>query len=428
MGIKLFMKKNYKETDKRLFFEVFGSRGKNSWTLERKKSYIYALKKFFDLKKNELVEKIIKEDVSEIFNKIIKYDDSLKIFKDYLKKYETHARKSIGIYDFTFSKKELDNIKKINDIPYNFKITKDWEPIELKKDDNEITITLAKGSYNATNLIFDNSNFSDEKWDDLKKEFLELTNNKYSTLKTIKTELMEETRVISRVKFNLKKELLEFGTDFSYLQENGTRTTIEKNDSEKVKILNQINSTLKLENKNSTQIHNSFLRQENNILNDKIFNKLLNLNEDNLIIIPITHQFYNENKTIEEYNEIITTDQRNQRLEEILKKVKNFYMKKSTLKGFLLKHHEHNTSQATITDLIMSEDSTKTTKFHGFAILIRDTKDLEKDSNSDKMKGKVIDKVIFDFDINDQKINITNNYYSEEIYETIISKVFEFSK
>ena len=52
----------------------------------------------------------------------------------------------------------------------------------------------------------------------------------------------------------------------------------------------------------------------------------------------------------------------------------------------------------------------------------------EKDLNEDKMKGKTIDSITFDFDVNDKKIEITNNNYTKEIYEALISKILEFSE
>ncbi|MCT7572295.1 hypothetical protein [Aliarcobacter butzleri] len=418
----------YNENDKKLFFEVFGSKGKNSWTLNLKKRYIYTLKKLFSLNANDLAENIVSEDVSIIFEKIVQYDDSLNIFKKYLKQYETYARKSIGIYNFGFSEKELKKINTLEDIPYDYSIPNNWQPIELKKSSNEIIITLAKGCFHATNLKFSDSNLKEEIWTELKSKLLELTDSKYSTLKTIKTELMEETRVISRIKFDLEKNVLELGTDFSYIQENGKRTTNEQQEYDKKNILEEIYKLIPLEEKTKTKIENSFIYQEDSLLNDSTFNNLLNLNEDNMIIIPTTHHFYNENDTIEEHNEDIITNQRNQKLVDIEKKIKEYYTKEGSLNGFLIEYPEHNTSLALITEKLKSEKTAKTTNFHAFAILVRDISEFEKNLNSGKMDNKTIDSIIFDFNINDKKLNIKNNNYSEEIYETIISKILEFSK
>ena len=60
--------------------------------------------------------------------------------------------------------------------------------------------------------------------------------------------------------------------------------------------------------------------------------------------------------------------------------------------------------------------------------MIRNISEFEKDLNEDKMKGKMIDSITFDFDVNDKKIEITNNNYTKEIYEALISKILEFSE
>ena len=94
--------------------------------------------------------------------------------------------------------------------------------------------------------------------------------------------------------------------------------------------------------------------------------------------------------------------------------------------GFFEEYQEHNTSKPEITERL--KKNAETTKFHAYAILIRNISEFEKDLNYDKMKGKIIDSITFDFDVNDKKIEITNNNYTKEIYEALISKILEFSE
>ena len=156
-----------------------------------------------------------------------------------------------------------------------------------------------------------------------------------------------------------------------------------------------------------------------------MFEQLISLKQNDLIIIPTTHHFYREDRVNDEQDEDIITSQKNQKLSDIEKKVKTLYATEGTLIGFFEEYPEHNTAKAEITEQLIN--SAETIKFHAYAILIRNITTFEKDINKDKMVGKTVDSIIFDFNVNDKKINIKNNNYTKEIYETIISKVLEFS-
>lgn len=415
-----------KEEDKRLFYEVFASRGKNSWTMAYKKSYIYTVQQQLGLSNKKLAENLVHDDTIKIFEEISKYDDSLNIFKQFLKSHELYARKSIEIHNFEISDTEKTNIKSLSDIPYDYTIPTGWTPIELNKTDKDITVTLAKGAFHASNVTFEESKLDANIWNQLKDNVLEVTDNKYSTLRSIKTELMEETRVISKVRFDLQTDTLEFGMDYSYTKEDGKKATLVQHEADKEKIVQEFSKVLELSKDRENAIINTLETQENSIFTQEVFEQLIELKQNDLIIIPTTHHFYREDGVNDEHDEDIITSQRNQKLADIEKKVKTSFSQKGTLTGFFEEYPEHNTAKAKITEQLMG--TATTTKFHAYAILIRDVTGFEKDTNKDKMKGKTIDSIIFDFDVNDKKINIKNNNYTKEIYETIISKVLEFSK
>ena len=417
---------NGTENDKRLFYEVFASKGKNSWTEKYKKQYIYTVQKQSSVSTKELAEKIVHEDTIKIFEAVIKYDDGLNIFKQFLKSHELYARKSIEIHKFKITDNEKNHIEALSNISYDYAIPKGWTAIEFNKTNKDIVVTLAKGAFHATNIKFEKDKLDPEIWEKLKGNILKVTNNKYSTLKSIKTELMEETRVISKVKFDLETDTLEFGMDYSYIQEDGKKASEEQYEKDQEKIVKEISKILNFSDDRIAVIQNTLETQEDSIFTTKVFEQLISLKQNDLIIIPTTHHFYREDGVNDEHDEDIITSQKNQKLRDIEKKVKESFSTKGTLTGFFTEYPEHNTAKATITEQLIS--SAKTTRFHAYAILIRDITSFEKDTNKDKMKGKTVDSIIFDFDVNDKKINIKNNNYTKEIYETIISKVLEFSK
>ena len=417
---------SYTENDKRLFYEVFASKGKNSWTIAYKKKYVYTVQKQYELTRKELAENIIDKDTGEIFDALVKYDDNLGIFKQFLKSHELYARKSIEIHKFKVTDDELSKIQSLDDLAYDYSIPSGWTPIELVKTEQSVVITLAKGAFHATNVKFEKDKLDSEIWDKLKSNVLAVTDNKYSTLTSIRTELMEETRVISKVKFDLKTETLEFGMDYSYIQEDGKKASQVQYVEDKEKITEEVTKALGFTDDRAEVIANTLTTQENSIFTKKVFEQLISLKQTDLIIIPTTHHFYREDTVNDEHDEDIITSQKNQKLQEIEKKVKLSFAEKGTLTGFFEEYPEHNTAKAKITEQLIN--SAETTKFHAYAILIRDITSFEKDSNKDKMKGKTVDSIVFEFDVNEKKINIKNNNYTKEIYETIISKVLEFSK
>ncbi len=417
---------NYTEDDKRLFYEVFSSKGKNSWTVAYKKQYIYTVQKQAEITSKELAENIVGKDTIKIFEEVIKYDDNLNIFKQFLKSHELYARKSVEIHKFEISDSEKNHIGSLDNISYNYSIPSGWTPIEVHKTDTDIVITLAKGAFHATTVKFEKDKLDSEIWDKLKSNVLEVTDNKYSTLRSIKTELMEETRVISKVKFDFKTDTLEFGMDYSYIQKDGKKASEAQYIEDKEEISQEISKTLGFSDERTAVIKNTLETQEDSIFTKEVFEQLITLKQNDLIIIPTTHHFYREDGVNDEHDEDIVTSQRNQKLADIEKKVKESYSEKGTLTGFFEEHPEHNTAKAKITEQLIT--SAETTKFHAYAILIRDITGFEKDTNKDKMEGKTVDSIIFDFDVNDKTINIKNNNYTKEVYETIISKVLEFSK
>jgi len=417
---------NYKESDKKLFYEVFASKGKNSWTNAYKKKYIYTVQQQSDISNKVLAESIISEDVTKIFTEIIKYDDNLGIFKQFLKSHESFARKSVELHKFSLNDNEKNLVKSLESIAYDYTIPKNWKVIELSKSDKEITIILSKGAYNKSNLTIEKDKLESEVWETLSANVLELTDNKYSSMTSIKTELMEETRVISKMKFDIKNDVLEFVMDDSYIQEDGKKASDEQYEKDREVIVKEVSKALKLTDDREQFVQTIIEEQEESLFTKKVFDKLLALKQSDFIIVPTIHHFHNEDGTNDEQDEDIVTSQRKQRLTEIEKKVKDYYARKGTLIGFFEDHSEHKTSDAKFTSQLISD--TTTTKFHAFAILVRDITTFEKDINKDKMKGKIVDSIIFDFDVNDKKINIKNNNYTEEIYEAIISKVLEFSK
>jgi hypothetical protein len=414
------------ENNKRLFYEVFSSKGKNSWTIAYKKQYIYTVQKQYELTRKELAENIVDKDTVVIFDTILKYDDNLSIFKQFLKSHELYARKSIEIHNFKVTDDELTHIQSLEDSAYNYTIPSGWTPIEMTKTAKSVVITLAKGAFHATNVKFEKDKLDSDTWDKLKSNVLAVTDNKYSTLTSIRTELMEETRVISKVKFDLETDTLEFGIDYSYTQEDGKKASQEQYVEDKEKITNEVTKALGFTDDRAAVITNTLTTQEDSIFTRKVFEQLISLKQNDLIIIPTTHHFYREDTVNDEHDEDIITSQKNQKLQEIEKKVKLSFADKGTLTGFFEEHPEHNTAKAKITEQLIS--SAETTKFHAYAILIRDITSFEKDLNNDKMKGKAVDSIVFEFDVNEKKINIKNNNYTKEIYETIISKVLEFSK
>lgn len=416
---------NYTENDKKLFYEVFASKGKNSWTEKYKKQYVYTVQQQSGISNKELAEKIVNEDINEIFDEIIKYDDGLNIFKKFMKYHELYARKSIEIHKIKITDDEKSYIKSLDNILYDYTIPNGWTPIELHKTDSDIIVTLAKGSFHATTVKFEKDKLDLDIWEKLKGNVIEVTNNKYSTLKSIKTELMEETRVISKVRFNLKTDTLEFGIDSSYIKEDGKKASDEQYNEDKKKIMQEISKVLGFSDTKTIEIQNTLETQINSIFTKDVFEQLISLKQNDLIIIPTTHHFYREDRVNDEQDEDIITSQKNQKLSDIEKKVKTLYATEGTLIGFFEEYPEHNTAKAEITEQLIN--SAETIKFHAYAILIRDITTFEKDVNKDKMVGKTVDSIIFDFDVNDKKINIKNNNYTKEIYETIISKVLEFS-
>lgn len=416
---------NYTENDKKLFYEVFASKGKNSWTEKYKKQYVYTVQQQASLSNKELAENIVHDEIFEIFEEIIKYDDGLNIFKQFLKAYELYARKSIEIHKFEITNDEKNNIKLLDNILYDYSIPKGWSPIELHKTDTDITVTLAKGSYHATTVKFEKDKLDLDIWEKLKSNVIEVTNNKYSTLKSIKTELMEETRVISKVRFDLRTDTLEFGMDSSYIEEDGKKASEDQYVNDKKIITLEISKVLGFSDDRAISIQNTLETQEDSIFTKDVFEKLISLKQNDLIIIPTTHHFYREDAVNDEQDEDIVTSQKNQKLRDIEKKVKTLYSAEGTLIGFFEEYPEHNTAKAEITEQLIN--SAETIKFHAYAILIRDVTSFEKDLSKDKMVGKTVDSIIFDFDVNEKRINIKNNNYTKEIYETIISKVLEFS-
>lgn len=74
---------NYSENDKKLFYEVFSSKGKNSWTIAYKKQYVYFVQQSVDISNKKLAENIVNEDTSKIFEEIIKYDSDLKLLNNF---------------------------------------------------------------------------------------------------------------------------------------------------------------------------------------------------------------------------------------------------------------------------------------------------------------------------------------------------------
>jgi hypothetical protein len=307
------------EDNKRLFYEVFSSKGKNSWTIAYKKQYIYTVQKQYELTRKELAENIVDKDTVVIFDTILKYDDNLSIFKQFLKSHELYARKSIEIHNFKVTDDELAHIQSLEDSAYNYTIPSGWTPIEMTKTAKSVVITLAKGAFHATNVKFEKDKLDSDTWDKLKSNVLAVTDNKYSTLTSIRTELMEETRVISKVKFDLETDTLEFGIDYSYTQEDGKKASQEQYVEDKEKITNEVTKALGFTDDRAAVITNTLTTQEDSIFTRKVFEQLISLKQNDLIIIPTTHHFYREDTVNDEHDEEIITSQKNQKLQEIEK-------------------------------------------------------------------------------------------------------------
>lgn len=419
------------QNNKNVFINVFGKKGQNSWTDDYKKKYIYKIQKEFELTSNKLPLKIINNytDVNKIYNEIIKYDDDLSIFLSFHKNYETLAKKTVELYNIQLSDTEKQYIKNdLETLPYNNSKSKDWGLFEIDKNINKVTILIGKTAYQTRNIEIPEDKIDSKLWTTIQNTALEMTNNSFNNLIKIKTSLSEERRLVSKVVFDFENDIVEIGIDNSYFNEDGTKITKTEQLINKQVIMKEVSENLNLTNDSIEKLEQSIENKVNSLFTKNVFKALTDYRDDNLIIIPKLRDYYKTDDDIEEYNEHLRVEQKNQRLEDIKKNVSEYYTENGKLEGFFEKYTQHDTIQADITNQFEEDEDINSTHYHAFAILVRDVGIYEKSNGEYKMTNKVIDSISFDFNLINKEIDIKNNSYSKEIYEAIISKVLEFNK
>lgn len=419
------------EINKEVFFKVFGSIGRNSWTNTYKEKYIFKLQKEYELTSKVLPMNIIRNNtnVSKIYTEIIKHDTDLSIFLSFHKSYETLAKKTIELYNLKLKKNEVSYINdELELLAYNNNRSDEWELFEIEKENSKLTILVGKTAYQTKNIELPEDRLSSELWSMIKDSALQMTHNSFNNLVKIKTSLSEERRLVSKVVFDTLENTLEIGIDNSYNHEDGTNITNKEQSENKRQIMDQISEKLDLNEDSKHKIQESLETKENSLFTEDVFQKLNDLRDENLIIIPKLRDYYKQDEEIEEYNEHLRVEQKNQRIEDIKNNINEYYSNHGTLIGFFTDFPQHDTKEAEITNQFNSDNDINSTHYHAFAILVRDASIYEKSKGERLMTDKVLDTISFDFDLRKKEIDIKNNSYSKEIYEAIISKVLEFNK
>lgn len=426
---------------KELFIRVIRSKGVDSWTAKHKENYISELKNLDNPLSKELHLNVLKSGLTpeEIFEKIKDIDIDLKVFIKFLHEHESYARKSVYLYKFDPKEEQKkDILSNINIKDYTHVIPKNWEPIEVSKEGNIITILIGKLAYQTTNIDLNEKKFTDTvAWDSIKEILLNSTANdkNFDTLKNLKANLLQEKRIVSKVKLDLSNKYLELSVDNSYVQEDGSRIKEEESLKDKKAVFEIVKNKLNLDSIISEKLESLIVhdKAEDSLINEKSFNKLNDLKEENFIVISKFKSFSVKHESRIENDENVIASQDNQRRDKLEKAVKEYYDKRGNLSGFLKEYPQFDTNSGEVTgDLSRrsrdtNEDRVKTKKFQGWGVLVRNetlsNSESKKKQSKGYMEGKVVDIITIELDKENRKLNIANNNYSKEIYETIISKL-----
>lgn len=417
---------------KKLFIKVFKFKGLDSWTEEHKKNYITELKKFDTKEAKELHLKILKEkSPEEIFNTLKTIDVELKVFMTFLHEHESYARKSVQFFSLDLN---ADEKKKIIDdfepLKFSHAMPKGWEPIEVIKDSSGvITIMLGKTASHLIKKEFKEDTFGNEEdWRTIESIISKYTNadEALDGLNSLNIKGLEKKRLISKIKLDLVNDNVEIGMENSYVNDLGDRVNNIKQDKEE--IFKCVVDKLKLEDSAAKKIEDVLVNnnEEKSLLNKTTFDRIVDLKEDDFIIVTKGKKFLADDLSEELNTEEVTTDQIN-KTKSILKRcVTEHYLEKGNLRTFFSEYPAFDANSGKISgDLNLKSLDTQnneihTRRFSGWCVYVRDNV-----GQKGKLKDKSLDIMNIEFDLDDRKLNISNNNYSKEIYEAFISKLLQ---
>lgn len=417
---------------KKLFIKVFKFKGLDSWTEEHKKNYITELKKVDTKEAKELHLKILKEKTpQEIYNIVLKIDNELKIFMTFLHEHESYARKSVQFFsldlDANEKKKIIDDFEPIE---YSHKMPKGWEPIEITKDESGvITIMLGKTASHLIKKEFKEETFDNEEdWKAIETIISKYTNSDEALdgLNSLNIKGLEKKRLISKIKIDLVNDNVEVGMENSYVNELGDRvnsTTTDKED-----IFKCVVDKLKLEDSSAIKIEDIVVKsnEEKSLLNKDTFDRIVDLKEDDFIIVTKGKKFLADDLAEALNTEEVTTDQINKTKTVLKRCVSDHYAEKGNLRTFFAENPAFDANSGKISgdlnlkSLDENDNEIHTRRFSGWCVYVRGNI-----GQKGKLKDKSLDIMNIEFDLDDRKLNISNNNYSKEIYEAFISKLLQ---
>ncbi|MAD43264.1 MAG: hypothetical protein CL623_12860 [Arcobacter sp.] len=417
---------------KKLFIKVFKFKGLDSWTEEHKKGYITDLKKLDLDEAKELHLKILKEKTpEEIFDIVKKIDTNLKIFMNFLHDHESYARKSVQFYALDLNEDEKKEIlNNFETIDYSHKMPKGWEPIEIVKDDNGvITIMIGKTASHLIKKEFKEDTFGNEEdWKAIEDIISKYTHSDEALegLNSLNIKGLEKKRLISKIKIDLINDTVEIGMENTYVNELGDRVNNTNND--KKEILECIVEKLNLDDTIAEKFEDIIVKnnEEKSLLNKDTFSSIIDLKEDDFIIVTKGKKFLADDIAESLNTEEVTTDQINKTKNLLKRCVTDHYLDKGNLRTFFSEYSTFDANSGKISGDLnlksLDEDDNEihTRRFSGWCVYIRDNV-----GQKGKLKDKSLDIMNIEFDLDDKKLNISNNNYSKEIYEAFISKLLQ---
>ena len=416
------------EAIKKQFLLVFSNDARYQWAVIYKKQYIYALKHTFADEIKELSENIINKKANEIYEIVKKYDTNFTLFIKFHKNYELYSKKTIEIYNLSYSKEDIKSLYNITPVSYSLETSDEWTNIGIIKEGPKTSFIYAQTSYETTSSKIDASFFTNEIWDQIGIIANRKTSVDNGRLLYINAKVISSKRKILKLTADTEKNLFMISYDKSEVDNSGKK--IDVDDSNR-KALNAIVPTLPFSDHLKKEISNSYEQGNNKVITKKALDDLSFLDEDNILVIPTTNKINIENRQTTEHSERLTSDHYNLKSNEIEKDVKSEFEKHGTLKYFFSNFPKYYTKNDKLKTININEEfeNKENESYHAYVVVVRDAQKTEKPlSTEGVLANKVVNVLSVDFDYANNEMTIKNSNYSGESHDAIIHKLLELSQ
>ncbi|MFA5518825.1 MAG: hypothetical protein WDA74_06160 [Spirochaetota bacterium] len=410
--------------------KVFTSKGRYSWSIDLKRKYFYKLQKQNQLKSTDLPLSTYENEISKIIETIQNFDKDYKVFKEFHERYESYGRKIVELFKiekFTDEEKEYI-IKSLSNKVYDLSDKDQWTPLKIEKaeDGSGVTIKLGKSAFQTIRAPLERSDLDLGVWEKIEEKAIEKL-SAGDKLIGIQAKMLAPKRSIIKIHINLSKHKLEVSSDNFQVDQTGNRLKDETVRLERKAAVKQVAEMLG-KDKELQKITKAFESESNKIFSENTFNELHKTNEDEFLIIHILERYDRPDESITELSEDLISKLKNQKINDIIKKVSEYFDQNGSLKGFFEKHYEHHSSRATYISLLEKDKSAVRTAYSAYAIIIRNGELYEQYKSYDnKLKDKVVEYIQFDYDYSEKILEVKDSTYSKYVYETLIQKIYELS-